>query len=251
MSSDSSSEDDDDEVAGSETRSSAEEEPDRSSTSSSDDDGNGNESDASLTDASSISVASGSDDPSDYESIREGSSNPPTSPEQSSGEDLFNGGVDDDDGRPLDGNDDSSSEEDMSESRLAPSIAGSAGVRFRAEVSIDVKGGKIQYYDRGEKRYGVAVCAHHANCKIERTFRPGRRESQGRPVGLFLAFLDDGENHGRRKRHKRNANYIHAIRHRLRQGFVAAAEADYEKRFLLMSEAGAVMGLDREPEWQP
>lgn len=60
------------------------------------------------------------------------------------------------------------------------------GVRLDALGSVELAGGSIRYYRKGDF---VALCRFHPKCILARTSREGRRLAQGRPLGLLAAWL--------------------------------------------------------------
>ena len=63
----------------------------------------------------------------------------------------------------------------------------------RRIVVLIVEGGKLVYYPRGHIMTAECGCAGHGKCVLTRTCRPAEGDlQQGRPLGLFLAWLKRG-----------------------------------------------------------
>ena len=73
----------------------------------------------------------------------------------------------------------------------AESVASSQ--RERAEIVVEVPGGKLTYYHKGE--FFTATCNNlaHGKCILTRTSRAGKRSAQGRPLGLLMGWLALGQ----------------------------------------------------------
>ena len=98
----------------------------------------------------------------------------------------------------------------------AVSVASSRG---KAEISLEIEGGKLTFYRQG---FFTATCRNvaHTKCVMTRTSQPGRRAAQGRPLGFLVAWLAlseetvDKTDHWNRSRWPDHATRT-AARHRL------------------------------------
>jgi len=72
-----------------------------------------------------------------------------------------------------------------------------------------------------------AHCTYHAECRLNRTTRPGPRAygQQGRPVGMLLAWLEKGATCATKADHEAMKKDLMALIHPDRQRLRAAAEA--------------------------
>lgn len=136
---------------------------------------------------------------------------------------------------------------------VEPRGAGEAAVEPRGagevEVVFLVLGGTLAYYSKRNRFYAYCQEASHGkSCRLERTAHAGKRKGQGRPVGLLMAWLQDGARHANQKDHVNSARGLgHAQRVAGRQHFETLASA----RELLMHEAGYVDGVRGEPDELP
>ena len=89
-----------------------------------------------------------------------------------------------------------------------------------AFLTVDVPGGKVRMYTRGDEPQMIAFCSlHGALCRRQRSLVHGRRAAQGRPLGYLLELLANGSICANQVEHNGSAVYTYGARSARRQQF--------------------------------
>jgi hypothetical protein len=122
-----------------------------------------------------------------------------------------------------------------------------SGLRSYATYVLVVPGGKIAYYG-ANFQVVTAQCENrdHGKCVLTRTMAAGRRVGQGRPMGLFMAWLAMGHLCATKEEHWDRANWPSlATREEARKSLVAMDLPDAQG--LLSAERPLQPGEGPEP----
>ena len=129
-----------------------------------------------------------------------------------------------------------------------PAAAEERPPREKADLVVDLPGGKITYYPK--KDIMVATCSHpgHGSCVLTRSCLAGRRRAQGRPAGFLAAWLAVGQDLTSKQQHWDKAHWPSRD---LRQRHRELLGEDPTGALLLDQERGLEPGEEGEPDLIP
>eukprot|EP00971_Amphidinium_carterae_P352412 6492583-Amphidinium_carterae.2 len=123
------------------------------------------------------------------------------------------------------------------------------GRKSKADVSVVVPGGIITYYSKSQRFTATCNNVHHGSCVLTRSSAPGRRQSQGRPLGLLTGWLHAGQFLESKVEHWSQENWPldHTLRMQQRECLMSIPDAEPLFQFERPQEPGEEVEPDLCP----